>query len=260
MNKSELEAEARVNILGVGVSCLNMEEAIELISEAIADRRKEYICVTGVHGIMESQADEELRRIHNRSFLTVPDGMPTVWLGKLNGHWKMGRVYGPDLMLELCQISRERGFKHFLYGGNIGIAKKLKTNLETRFPGIQIVGTYTPPFRPLNEEEENELAEQVAKCQPDCFWVGLSTPKQDRFMASYLERLDSTIMLGVGAAFDIHTGGIRDAPNWMKNSGLQWLHRLSQEPRRLWRRYLINNPIFIFKSLCQLARIKRYEL
>ncbi|MEM7395127.1 MAG: WecB/TagA/CpsF family glycosyltransferase, partial [Verrucomicrobiota bacterium] len=131
---------------------------------------------------------------------------------------------------------------------------------EHQFPGIKVVGTYTPPFRPLNEEEEQDLKTMVADLKPDFFWVGLSTPKQENFMARYLDKLDAKIMLGVGAAFDINTGHIKDAPDWMKNSGLQWFHRLLQEPRRLARRYLINNPIFVMKIMNQMIGFKKYEL
>ena len=243
----------RVNVLGVGVHAINMAQAVGLIDAAIPRGRKGYVCVTGVHGVMEAQRDAALKAILNRAFLTTPDGMPTVWVGKWQGFHSMGRVYGPELMLEICGLSVSRGYTHFLYGGNPGLAEQLGTELSRRFPGLRVVGTFTPPFRDLDPAEEAELLSTVAKCKPDFFWVGLSTPKQERFMARYLDRLDTTLMLGVGAAFDVHTGGIRDAPDWVKNAGLQWLHRLCQEPQRLWKRYLINNPKFIWHILLQYA-------
>lgn len=248
------------NVLGIRVNAINAAEAADRCEELIASGRQGQVCVTGVHGVMEAQADPKFRAILNRSFLTVPDGMPLVWVGRLQGHRTMGRVYGPDLMLELFRRSVSRGYRHFLYGGQEGVAEQLAECMRRRFPGVQIVGTYTPPFRPLNVEEESELQARVAAYKPDIVWVGLSTPKQEKFMAQYLNRLDTKLMLGVGAAFDIHTGRIEDAPLWIKNSGLQWLHRMVQEPRRLSKRYLINNPKFILRIAFQLMGIASYSL
>lgn len=243
-----------VNILGVGMSVVNMEEALDRTEALIERQGKGYLCVTGVHGIMETQSSPELQLILNDSFLNVPDGMPTVWIGRLYGHRSMSRVYGPDFMLSLCDRSQKKGYRHFLYGGSEGVAEDLRQALVARYRELQIVGTYTPPFRPLTAGESAELRHQVAEARPDIIWVGLSTPKQERFMHATLAFLDTHVMIGVGAAFDIHTGRINDAPAWMKQSGLQWLHRLIQEPRRLGRRYLINNPLFLAKVSWQLIR------
>ena len=172
----------------------------------------------------------------------------------------MRRVFGPDLMLEVCEMSVREGYTHFLYGGSDGVAEQLSAALSRRFPGLRIVGTYNPPFRPLNQIEQEELSARVASVKPDIFWVGLSTPKQERFMSEYLPRLDTLVMVGVGAAFDLHTGRIQDAPAWVKQSGLQWLHRLGQEPRRLWKRYLYNNPRFVIKMTSQLLGLSKYPL
>jgi N-acetylglucosaminyldiphosphoundecaprenol N-acetyl-beta-D-mannosaminyltransferase len=248
------------NVLGVGVSAVNMTQAIVACEGLIAADGRGYVSVTGVHGIMEAQSDPTFRDILRRSFLCVPDGMPTVWIGRLQGHRNMQRVYGPEFMLEFCRHSVSRGYRHFLYGGKQGIAEELATELRYRFAGLQIVGTYSPPFRPLTLEEEREIATMFTTCKPDVVWVGLSTPKQERFMAEYIDRLDTKLMIGVGAAFDVHTGHVKDAPAWVKASGLQWLHRLLQEPRRLWRRYLLNNPRFIVNIVLQIANIKRYCL
>jgi N-acetylglucosaminyldiphosphoundecaprenol N-acetyl-beta-D-mannosaminyltransferase len=249
----------RVNILGVGVNAINMPQAVDLVSSAVSQGRKGYVCVTGVHGIMEAQKDPVFRTILNRSMLTTPDGMPTVWVGRLNAYSQMRRVYGPDFMMEVCSVSVERGYTHFLYGGVEGVADRLKSELTTKFPGLNVVGTYTPPFRPLNASENAELQATISKLRPDFFWVGLSTPKQERFMAEYLSKLDAKVMVGVGAAFDIHTGRAQDSPDWVKSAGLQWLHRLLQEPSRLWKRYLINNPIFMYKMTSQLLGLTKYE-
>jgi len=252
MEKDSEFSHARVNVLGVGISAINMKGANTIIDNWIRRGISRYVCVTGVHGIMESQKNTDLVKIHNDSGLTVPDGMPTVWAGKIYGYSEIDRVYGPDLMLAVCKSSVEKRYTHFLYGGTLGVVQDLKENLERMFPGIQIVGLYTPPFRTLNSEEEHELIKQVALSKPDLFWVGLSTPKQERFMAEYINKLDVKVMIGVGAAFDYHTGRAKNSQDWVKKIGMQWLHRLLQNPKRLWKRYLLNNPVFLAKFILQL--------
>lgn len=250
----------RVNVLGVGVSVLNLDSALAAIVDAVRHKRRSYICITGVHGVMEAQSDENFRAVLNHAFLCTPDGMPMVWVGRLRGHRQMRRVYGPDLMLDVCAWSEGNPCRHFFYGGAEGVADMLAGKLKARFPGMQIVGSYTPPFRPLNEAEEGELREKIRAVQPDIIWVGLSTPKQEKFMAEYLPRLDTTLMIGVGAAFDFHAGRVRQAPRWMQRSGLEWFHRLCQEPRRLAGRYFKNNPLFILRIAVQFLGLKRYRL
>ncbi len=249
----------RVNVLGVGISVLNLDSAVSTLAAALAEGRRGYVCVTGVHGVMESQADPELRRLHNASLLTTPDGMPMVWAGRLAGHRTMSRVYGPELMEKVLAWSQHSGSTHFFYGGNTGVAEELQARLEQRFPGIRIVGTYTPPFRPMTAAEETALVEQVAAVKPDFFWVGLSTPKQERFMAAYGPRLDTRILLGVGAAFDFHAGRVVQAPRWIQRSGFEWLYRTGREPRRLWKRYATNNPRFVWRFGLQLLGLRRYD-
>ena len=250
----------RVNVLGVGVSAIDMQEALGHARLCIEERRKGYICVTGVHGVMEAQRDPGFRAILNRAFLCTPDGVPTVWVGRMQGQHRMGRVYGPDFMLEMCRLSVQPGYRHFLYGGNAGVGELLRQRLRSMIPGINIVGTYTPPFRSLTSLEEDQFVAAVAAVQPDIIWVGLSTPKQERFMAHMIDRLDTRLMVGVGAAFDIHAGLLRDAPSWMKPCGLQWLHRFVMEPRRLSRRYLTNNPRFLWDITLQLSGIRKFEI
>ena len=247
-------------MLGVGISVINLPLAMQAIHGALAARQKGYICVTGVHGVTEAQSDPVLRGILNRAFLNTPDGMPMVWVGRWRGFKQIDRVYGPDLMAAVCADSQTSGRTHFLYGGGPGLAEELKASLAIKFPGARVVGTYTPPFRPLNAEETRELTRLVAETRPDFFWVGLSTPKQEKFMAEFLPQLDTTLMFGVGAAFDFHAGRVRQAPRWVQRSGLEWLFRLCQEPRRLWRRYLKNNPLFILRIAGQLAGFKKYSL
>lgn len=257
---SQVAPICRVNVLGVGITPWSAEEALHVIDSALANTAKSYICVTGVHGIMEAQKDHTLRAIINNSLITTPDGRPTVWVGWLQGFGNMKQLTGPDLMLDVCASSVQKGYKHFLYGGDLGVAETLKYELERRFPGLMVVGTFTPPFRALDAYEELQLEKAVARAKPDIFWVGLSTPKQEHFMAKYLPKLDTKLMVGVGAAFDIHTGRIKDAPAWVKQAGLQWVHRMCQEPGRLWKRYLYNNPRFIVRISCQLLGFSKYEL
>jgi N-acetylglucosaminyldiphosphoundecaprenol N-acetyl-beta-D-mannosaminyltransferase len=250
----------RVNVLGIGLSVINLNSAWAAINDALAKKQRGYVCVTGVHGVMESQSDLALRGILNHAFLNTPDGMPMVWMGKLRGFRHMDRVYGPDLMHLVCDRSRQKNYTHFLYGGADGVAPELKRRLAEAFPGLKIVGTYTPPFRALNAAEEAELIRTVDELQPDILWVGLSTPKQERFMAQYGSKLSATLMFGVGAAFDFHAGRVRQAPRWMQRSGLEWLFRLGCEPKRLWKRYLKNNPVFAWKIFGQLTGLKKYDL
>jgi N-acetylglucosaminyldiphosphoundecaprenol N-acetyl-beta-D-mannosaminyltransferase len=249
-----------VNVLGVAVSPINMGLALERISQAIASRQKGYVCVTGVHGVSEAQSDAEFRQILNRAFLCTPDGMPLVWAGRWQGQKQMDRVYGPDLMLAVMELSEKTGWRHFFYGGAEGTAKLLQANLLERFPKLQIVGADEPPFRPLNPDEQKKLREQVRAARPDIMWVGLSTPKQERFMAQYLDQLEVTLMFGVGAAFDFLAGKVRQAPRWMQRSGLEWCFRLGCEPRRLWKRYFKNNPLFIARIFCQFTGLRKFPI
>ncbi len=255
-----IPAIPRFNVLGVSVSAMDLPTAVAAILAAVREKTKGYICVTGVHGVTEAQSDPEFRQILNRSFLNTTDGMPLVWLGRHYVKPEVQRVYGPDLMLEMFAATRAIPFRHFFYGGAPGVAEKLKASLEARYPGVQIVGTYTPPFRPLLPEEEADLAAQVRAAKPDLMWVGLSTPKQERFMAEYLPKLDVTLMAGVGAAFDFHSGRVKQAPLWMQRSGLEWFYRLCTEPRRLGRRYLVNNPLFVWRVTQQLLGVREYPL
>ena len=253
----------RVNILGVGISVLNLDTAVAAIAAAVKERAKGYICVTGVHGVMEAQDSPPFREILNKAFLNTPDGMPMVWLGKLDGNKTMSRVYGPDLMEAVFAWSREArdpGCSHYFYGGAPGVAEELRRNMQARFPGIVVRGCHSPPFRPLNAEEEAALAAEIARLRPDIIWVGLSTPKQEKFMAEYLPKLDATLMVGVGAAFDFFAGRTRQAPRWIQRSGFEWLYRLCQEPRRLWKRYLKNNPLFVMKLIGQLTGFRKYSI
>jgi N-acetylglucosaminyldiphosphoundecaprenol N-acetyl-beta-D-mannosaminyltransferase len=177
-----------------------------------------------------------------------------VWLLRLKGHNIRQRVYGPDLMLLLCEEAAKRGWRCFLYGGATGVPEQLMEVLEKRFPGLQIVGTYSPPFRPLTAEEDEAVCAMINAAKPDIVWVGLGSPKQDIWMYEHREKLDVSVMHGVGAAFDFLTGRVKQAPRWMMNAGLEWLFRLLQEPRRLWKRYTLTNLKFVFYLLAHVLR------
>lgn len=250
----------RANILGVGVSAINLGQAVSTIDEWIRNRESNYVCVTSAHGIVESQKDTELRRIHNSAGLVTPDGIPLVWLMKLQGHRHVGRVYGPDLMLAVMRSSVEHGHKHFFYGATESTLQSLQDNLERQFPGVQVIGSHAPPYRPLTPVEDEEVIKKINRAAADIVWVGLSTPKQERWMAEHLGRLDVPVMLGVGAAFDFHAGLKRQAPSIIRHSGLEWLFRLVTEPRRLWKRYLKIVPYFAFHAACQRVGLKSYSL
>ncbi|MBX3733092.1 MAG: WecB/TagA/CpsF family glycosyltransferase [Verrucomicrobiae bacterium] len=246
-------APPRVNVLGVGISVLNLDTVVPVLDSALRSGQRGYITVTGVHGVIESQDDEALRRIHNASLLTTPDGMPMVWMGRFAGHGMMGRVYGPDLMERVFEWSRTRGVTHYFYGGQEGVVEVLSQRLAARFPGLRIVGTFTPPFRPLTDAERDALVAEVARVRPDFFWVGLSTPKQERFMAAHRDLLEARFLVGVGAAFDFFAGRVRQAPRWVQRSGFEWLYRLAMDFRRLWPRYSRIVPRFLWKAGWQLA-------
>jgi len=248
----------KVNVLGVGISVLDQDRAREFLFDAVRNSRRGYVAITNVHSVSEAQHDPELRDILNNALLATPDGMPLVWMGWLQGHRSIRRVYGPDLVLNLCEHSRKHGFSHFFYGGKPGLSSQLADVLQKRFPGLRVAGIFSPPFRPLNEDERNALAEQVAETRPDFFWVGIGMPKQEKFMAEYMSILPAAkIFIGVGAAFDFFTGRVKQAPRWMMRLGLEWLFRLFQEPKRLWRRYLIYNPLFIIRAAGQLLGLRK---
>ena len=185
-----------------------------------------------------------LRDVHNAADMVTPDGMPLVWLGRLFGHRHVTRVYGPDLLLELCAATAIPGLRHFFYGGGEGVAEILTSRLRERFPALVVAGTCTPPYRPLSAAERATIIETIEASRPDIVWVGLGAPKQERWMAEFAPNLRIPVLIGVGAAFDFHAGVKPQAPRWMQRSGLEWLFRLATEPRRLWRRYLLSVGVF----------------
>jgi N-acetylglucosaminyldiphosphoundecaprenol N-acetyl-beta-D-mannosaminyltransferase len=241
----------RTSVLGVGVSAVNVRSAVDTAMAWIDRRERHYVTLTGVHGVIEARDDPSFKRTLNGAGLTLPDGMPLVWMSWLAGRSEVTRVYGPDFTLALSQAMALAGKSAFYYGGVPGVAEQLAATLAARFPGLVTAGTYCPPFRPLTAAEEADVTARINGSGADVVWVGLSTPKQERWMSRMRDRLDAPVLIGVGAAFDFLSGRVRQAPRWMQRSGLEWLYRLSQEPGRLWRRYLRNNPRFVYLVTCE---------
>ena len=245
----------RSEVLGVRF----VAEPFEVVRNAVAvtlrddARNAVYLCPTGVHGTIEAHKDPHFRDILNGAAFNVADGMPIVRVSRMLGFASAERAFGPEIMRAIIQDSAASGARHFFYGGGPGVAKHLGEVLSESYPGIQVAGSYRPPFRPLTQEERREVVEMVNATRADVVWVGLSTPKQERWIADFRDELDVKLICSVGAAFDYHTGSIRPAPNWMKTASLEWLFRLLQEPRRLWRRYLDIIPRFLFLVTLQIA-------
>ena len=251
--------QSRVNVLGVEVSAINLEAAVEMILGWVAHGGQEYVCLAPVHAVMECYRSSELTGIYNRSGLTVPDGMPIVWLLRSKGYSAAGRVYGPDLILALMQRSSSAGPRHYFYGGTPEALDRLVLKLRAHSPDLQVAGCHAPPFRPLTAQEDRAAVEAINAAEPDILWVGLGSPKQERWMAAHRDKIHAPVMVGVGAAFDFLSGAKPQAPHWMQRSGLEWLYRLVTEPRRLWRRYLIDSPLFVAFVLAQSLGWRRFE-
>ncbi|WP_183882457.1 WecB/TagA/CpsF family glycosyltransferase [Rhizobium sp. BK512] len=248
------------NVLGVRVSAVNLKSATGLIQKAIEDGRKEYVCVRDAHGVVRCQKDPELRSIHNRAFLVTPDGMPLVWALKHAGHLESDRVYGPDLMLSVFDAGSSKGLRHFLYGATAETLEQLQARLLAKFPQARIVGSYAPPFRQLSMQEEADIADRLNRSDADIIWVGLSSPKQELWMARMRDRLEAPMLIGVGAAFDFHAGLKRQAPRVIQRSGFEWAFRLLCEPRRLWRRYALVVPTFISLTAFQRLGLRKFPI
>jgi N-acetylglucosaminyldiphosphoundecaprenol N-acetyl-beta-D-mannosaminyltransferase len=250
----------RANVLGVGVHALDLDTACALVVERARGGPAGCVCCCDVNSVSCAHRDPRHRAILNRAFLATPDGMPVVWLARLDDHAGIDRVYGPDLLLAVCAATAGTGLGHFFYGGTPGTADRLAAALQKRFPGLRVAGTRTPPYGPPSEEELARVAQDLRTGDAAFCWVGLSTPKQEALMAALQPRLERGVLLGVGAAFDLHSGRIRQAPRWLQRSGLEWLWRLALEPRRLGPRYLRNNPLFLLRALAQATGLRRYPL
>jgi N-acetylglucosaminyldiphosphoundecaprenol N-acetyl-beta-D-mannosaminyltransferase len=245
-------------ILGLPIAMTDYEQAMDVMDGMIARRERGYVCAVAVHAVMVAQRDAEMKRALLGSTLTVPDGMPLVWAANALGENLPNRVYGPELMRRYSQRCAAQGHRVWLYGGrDQGHLVQLALRLRQRHDGIQIVGGYSPPFRPLTLEEEDAVAEQINQAKPDVLWVGIGVPKQEKWMARMREKLEVPVMCAVGAAFDFHAGRISQAPAWMQDRGLEWTYRIAQEPRRLLPRYLYYNPRFMISFARQLVRERR---
>ncbi|MHB8437646.1 MAG: WecB/TagA/CpsF family glycosyltransferase [Acidimicrobiales bacterium] len=234
----------RFEVLGVPVDALDLDRTTELVGRWVAEDRCSYICATGVHGVMESQRAEPVMLAHRDAGLVVPDGVPLVWCGRKLG-LDIGRVYGPDLMLRVIGAGVARGWRHAFYGSSPQVLDALVARLSDRFPGLVVAGTISPPYGDLSDEQGQAYAQELNSMRPDVVWVGLSTPKQELWMHRWRPALDASTLVGVGAAFDFHAGLLKQAPPLLQRHGLEWAYRLAREPRRLWRRYLRNNPAFV---------------
>ncbi len=245
-------------VLGVHVDAVQIPDVVTRMESWIQQRvQGHFIAVTGMHGVTEAQHDVEFKAILNSAHLVVPDGMPLVWLGCHAGYPLRRRVYGPELMETFC---RETGpkYRHFFYGGASGVPEQLAAVLRRRYD-IRIAGTYSPPFRPLTEEEEKQTTKLIVESGADVLWVGLSTPKQERWMHQHCDRLNVPVLAGVGAAFDLLTRRVKQAPAWMQENGLEWAFRFSQEPKRLWRRYLVYGSEFVWNVTLEISRVKKFS-
>jgi len=244
-----------VSILGIPLAMTDYEATMDWMDASIAHREKGYICVAATHTVMVCDEDPELREAVLNSSLTLPDGQPLVWAMNALGGDLEERVYGPELMARCCERAAGTGTRMYLYGGrNQGALVQLALNLRQRFPGVKIVGGYSPPFRDLSEEEEDAIVAEMNGSKADVIWVGVGAPKQEKWMAAMRDRLEAPVLVGVGAAFDFHAGLVPQAPEWMQSSGLEWLFRMAQEPRRLAPRYVRYNPRFITGFARQYAR------
>jgi N-acetylglucosaminyldiphosphoundecaprenol N-acetyl-beta-D-mannosaminyltransferase len=246
-------------VLGIRVHAVQIPDVILRMREWIVNRSScHFIAVTGMHGIMEAQHDITFKETLNAADLVVPDGMPLVWIGRHRGIPLRRRVYGPELMEAFFSQTSDLGYRHFFYGGAPDVARELAERFASRFPGFQIAGTYCPPFRELTESENRQIVDLIQRSAADVLWVGLSTPKQERWMRSHREMLDVPVLIGVGAAFDFHTGRVSQAPRWMRENGLEWLYRLCSEPRRLWHRYIVYGSQFIWLLVLESLGLKEF--
>lgn len=249
----------RVNILGVGASPITMADAVEIIEYWSENRIKNYVCVMPAHSIMDCFEDKDIRGIFNTSGMATPDGMAIVWLLKLRGYQYVERVYGPDLMLAVLNKTQSSKKRHFLLGGTCEVQVKLQEKIHTLFPRAIISGGYSPAFGSLTQAENEKIIQKINKASADFLWVGLGSPKQEKWMAENLHKVNTPVLIGVGAAFDFISGNKPQAPHWIQRSGLEWLFRLISEPARLWKRY-IHYPKFVILVLLQLIGLKEFPI
>lgn len=243
-------------ILKTNINVTDMERTVRYIDANLDELKGKYICVSNVHTTVMAYRDEEYRKVQNGAAMALPDGKPLSIVSKNRGFRDAARVPGPDLMPEILKLSEEKGYTHFFYGSKDETLEKLKEQLLLNYPKLKIAGMYSPPFRPLTEEEDKEIIKMINESGADFIWVGLGAPKQENWMANHKDKLNG-LMIGVGAAFDFHAGTIKRAPKWMQECCLEWLYRISQDPKRLLKRYLDTNISFVFHTMLEHGREKK---
>ena len=248
-----------IDILGTKISVLNFNDLIELIDSKIK-HESNFICVAAVHPLMESLASKKLQKGMNDSLVTTADGMPLVWIAQYLLKRKVTRMYGPDIMLKMCLRAEKKGYKVFLLGGFNGVTEILKLNLIKKFPKLKIVGVEETPVRPIPKLQNKTIIKKIRASKADIVFVGMGCPMQEKWMIENYKKFKSGVFIGVGAAFDFFSGRVKQAPRWMRKYGLEWLFRLLQEPRRLWRRYIIINSRFVFKVLPRYKEFNEKEV
>lgn len=254
MSKSEVKYKLKTcNILGVNINVINMEDTVRIITENLEHIKGDYICVSNVHTVIMSSEDENYKNIQNMALMSLPDGKPLSVVSKRQGFKESQRVTGPDLMEEIFKVSEEKGYKHYFYGSTEETLRGLKTRLREKYPNIKIVGMYSPPFRKLTKEEDQEIINNINKVDADFIWVGLGAPKQEIWMSEH-RNIFKGIMIGVGAGFDYHAEKIKRAPKIIQELSLEWLYRLLQDPKRLFKRYFFTNIKFIYRIIKALRK------
>ena len=243
-------------ILGIKIDSQSFAGVLATIRAKLErpERSGAYVCATSVHGVVEAQSDAGLKAILNGAFINFADGTPLVKVGRILGAKQMERIWGPDLFHRVCRMTAGMDVKHFFYGGNEGVAEELARRLQMQFPDFKVAGWYCPPFRPLDGKEKTEIVTRINSSGADVVWVGLSTPKQEKWIGEFYQQLNVKLLFSVGAAFDYHTGRLKFTPAFFRRAGLEWFYRLLLEPRRLWRRYFKIVPYFLVKSGMQVAR------
>lgn len=248
MRKVDKKLIPTCNIMGVNIAAINMDWLLKYLKKNLWEIKGDYICVSNVHTTITSYEDESYCLIQNSGLMAIPDGGPLSTIGQKRGYKNMERTTGPSLMGEIFKISVENGYRHYFYGSKEETLKQLQQKLEEHYPGIQIAGMYSPPFRALTEDEDKTVIEKINETKPDFVWIGLGAPKQEKWMAAHQGKING-LMLGVGAGFDYYAENIKRAPKWMQKSNLEWLYRLIQDPKRLFKRYLYTNSKFIWNAI-----------
>jgi len=242
-----------IRVLDMRVDMVQIPDVLRAMEEWIVNQEYgKYIVIANADSAMRSRKNDDFRKAVACSDFSVPDGMPLVWLGKMQGHKLKRRVYGPDLMQEFCKLAVSKGYSNYFYGGAVGVPQRLKDALVQKFPELKVVGIYSPPFRDLTDSEDEQIVAMINRANPDVLWIGLGCPKQEIWMYQHRDRLKVPVIVGVGAAFDFHSGTKKQAPRWMREHGLEWLFRLVAEPRRLWKRYIVDGAVFVYNISSEL--------